>query len=125
MASDEVASKVAGDLGHLQSHGAVRLRGYVLELVVMVEPFTDGVTIAEAEPDDPTTIRVYTSALFDRWIDVPYENVRHRLQDTEGRSLVWIDANAVVTVGHARLAANIGPSMEITDEPTTYPPWPP
>jgi hypothetical protein len=42
----------------------------------------------------------------------------------EGRSLVWIDADAVITHGQTIAAASISPSMEATDDPTTYPGWP-
>lgn len=123
MASDTVATNVAGGTA-LVEHGAVLLRGWVLEIKVAIKSggFTGSVNFGtEVE----VTTRVYTSPSFDRWIDVPPDSVHHQRQDSAtGRSEVWIHADAVVTHGHAALGANISPSMEYTDEPVTYPPWP-
>jgi len=107
LTSDPVANEVAANAGDLLEHGAVRIRGYV-----HVIPAGD-------------TFRVYTSPSFDRWLEIPKNSFRSQLgpsPENDGRSLIWIRADAVVTRCQAGSAAYIVETLdEGYDDPTARP----
>ena len=107
LTSDPVANEVAASGVDLLLHGAVRIRGYV-----------------DADPAAPT-FRVYTSPSFDRWLEIPKNSFRSQLgpsPENDGRSLIWIRADAVVTRCQAGSAAYIVETLdEGYDDPTARP----
>ena len=113
--SDPIAVQVTDDIDDLLRHGAVRFCGYV-----KVETLPDGTV-------DPAVanFRVYTSPSFDRWLEIDRDVVLAQLGPnfhTQGRSYVWVAADAVVTKCQSAAAVFVSQAMDAgDDDPTAFP----
>lgn len=125
--TDPIAAAVAGDEAHLLAHGAVRFRGYVrlaTAFVATLVPDANGKETIQEEPVD--TLRIYMNSSFDYWLEVPRDRVRHQVRDRpedEGRSLVWVDADAIMTRCRSSIAGATAQELALgSDNPAGYPP---
>jgi hypothetical protein len=105
--SDPVADDVAADLPALLEHGVVRFLGYV-----KVDPTLD-------------TFRLYTSPTFDHWLEIERHAVQAQLGpsfESQGRSYIWVTADAVVTKCQSATAVFVSQTMNAgLDDPTAFP----
>ncbi|HEV7804201.1 MAG TPA: hypothetical protein VGO80_00155 [Solirubrobacteraceae bacterium] len=105
--SDPVADDVASDLPALLEHGVVRFLGYV-----KVDPILE-------------TFRLYTSPTFDHWLEIERHAVQAQLGpsfQSQGRSYIWVMADAVVTKCQSATAAFVSQAADAGfDDPTAFP----
>lgn len=114
--SDPIADLVASDVPALMEHGVVRYLGYVKVAKTNANPPVVDPAVA--------TFRLYMSPNFDRWLEIDKDDVTAQLApsfSTQGRSYVWVAADAVITRGQSATAAFISQSMDDYDDPTAYP----
>lgn len=114
--SDPIADLVASDVPALMAHGVVRYLGYVKVAKNNANPPVEDQAVA--------TFRLYMSPNFDRWLEIAKTHVKAQLGpsfSTQGRSYVWVAADAVITRGQSATAAFISQSMDDYDDPTAYP----
>lgn len=128
--SDDIAKSVLGELEFLEAPpDTVVLCGYV--------KVTYGPAIALFDDDgnprvdaggNPVTqnlreTRLYTSeSLDDQWILLPRGSVRHQEPnrgDDEGRSRLWVDANARLTHCRVSDAREIAQTVSAPDDPSS------
>lgn len=122
---DPVAGGVAADFDHLAQHGAMQLCGYVrLTQVAVQKRGVDGELLPGY--DLKGAMRVYVNMSFAHWIEVPGTSVLYQLPprpEEDGRSLIWIDADAVVTRSQSLEAGDLAQALvgSGSDDPTAYP----
>jgi hypothetical protein len=127
LTDDPTAVDVAGDEAYLLANGAVRFRGYVKLATAIVPTLVAHPGAASTiDPVPVQTLRIYLNSSFDYWLEVERDKVRsqmpHRPED-EGRSLVWVDANAIMTRCRSSLAGTTAQELALgSDNPTGYPP---
>lgn len=125
---DTVAQGVAADFAYLAQHRAMQLCGYVRLTEIAVQKRVDDKLVVPEEYELVPAMRVYTTTAFDSWVEIPSREVLYKLQETEGRSLLWINADTPVTrcqsVAAVGLAQALVSSGSGGDDPTSFPPRP-
>ena len=106
--SDPIAVDVTQNMQALLKDGAVQYCGWV-----MVDP-------------DPAVadFRIYTSPSFDRWLEVPVDQVLAQLGpsfESQGRSYVWVTGTTPVKEVSSASAVLVGQLMQSGGDPGAYP----